>query len=853
MSLAHRLQTGGSVQALVVLRDEHLVAGLQGGSIAVWSLKNYQRLLSLPAHEQGVLGLSVSSDGQLLFSSGVDSVLKVWSTSDFQCQYAIHSPYEIGDLFCVVYSTRLRTVFCGAQNQSIQWHHLGSTVVQDSLSPTSFAASRRHRFFDSSASEELEAVTLADHDSSLNRGQIICFNKANYQAFAHSSYIYCMLLIPGLLTHEPEEEILVTGAGDGDIKLWSISVQGSEGLTQRHEFENEGLNVLSMTSSGTFLYAGLSNGNARVYNLETRQLIQKLDVRCGDVGVIQVIDDKLLCGTSSGSIKQFNSQLTEIISWRYHAGKILGSAIAHSKGKELFITGANDNMIAFWDVTEAQRARRDSLKNDDDLVHRLQDFVAYKSISTKALYAGDCNQAAIFLRKLFTLFDADATFLRTDDGINPIVLARLAASTTSSSKKSTILFYGHYDVVDAEYNANDWHADPFQLHPLNGYLYGRGVTDNKGPILAALYAAAELAKDGKLSCNVVFLIEGEEEAGSRGFANAVRESRDIVGNVDYILLANSYWLDDHIPCLTYGMRGVIRASLAVTSGKPDRHSGMDGKASTHEPLKDLVQILSFLSRPEIPIPGFYDPIRELGQVEKTRYSAITSALMPGHPEIRDATAFTTSLIQRWREPNLTVHSVEVSDTKNTVTIPGSAKATLSIRIVPGQDAADTAEALVRYSKTEFAKLKSTNKLEARISSTADAWLGVPTNKIFQALENAITDVWTPSPGPGSENTVSPIPMSPTISPVHRSPPHRRASTLANRGNFTFENMPRKPLYIREGGSIPAISFLERELNAPAAMFPMGQASDNAHLGNERMRVENLYKGREVFKKVFSQL
>ena len=841
------------MQALVVLREEHLVAGLQGGSIAVWSLKNYQRLLSFPAHEHGVLGLYVSSDGQLLFSSGVDSVLKVWSTSDLECQYAIHSPYEIGDLFCVAYSSRLKTVFCGAQNQSIQWHHLGSTAAKDALSPTSFAASRRHRFFDSSASQELEAFGLADPDSRLNRGQIICFNKVNYKAFAHSSYVYCILLVPGLLTREPEEEILVTGAGDGDIKLWSMSDQGGEGLTQRHEFENEGLNVLSMTSSGTFLYAGLSNGNARVYNLETRQLIQKLDVRCGDVGVIQVIDDKLLCGTNGGSIKQFNSQLTEIASWMSHAGKILGSAIAHSKGKELFITGANDNTIAFWDVTEAQRARRGSLKNDDDLMHRLQDFIAFKSISTKALYAGDCNQAAIFLRKLLTLFDADATFLHTDDGINPIVLARLSASTTSSSKTSTVLFYGHYDVVDAEYNANHWHADPFQLHPLNGYLYGRGVTDNKGPILATLYAAAELAKDGRLNCNVVFLIEGQEEAGSRGFANAVRQSKDVIGNVDYILLANSYWLDDHIPCLTYGMRGVIRASLAVTSGNPDRHSGMDGKASAHEPLKDLVHILSFLSRPEIPIPGFYEPIRELEQVEKRRYSAITSALMPGHPEIQDATAFTTSLIQRWREPNLTVHSVEVSDTKNTVTIPGAAKATLSIRIVPGQDAADTAEALVQYVRTEFAKLKSTNKLETRISSTADAWLGNPTNKIFQALENAITHVWTPSPGSGSGNTASSSPISPIISPMHRSPPHRRASTLANRGNFTFENMPRKPLYIREGGSIPAISFLERELNAPAAMFPMGQASDNAHLGNERMRVENLYKGREVLKKVFSQL
>jgi di- and tripeptidase len=146
---------------------------------------------------------------------------------------------------------------------------------------------------------------------------------------------------------------------------------------------------------------------------------------------------------------------------------------------------------------------------------------------------------------------------------------------------------------------------------------------------------------------------------------------------------------------------------------------------------------------------------------------------------------------------------------------------------------------------------------------ADAWLGDPSNEIFQAFESAITQVWMPD-----EATVETLPrrtfsgqgknqkFTPPPSPTQASPPsqsHRRASTLASKGSFNAENMPRKPLYIREGGSVPAISFLEREFGAPAAMFPMGQASDNAHLGNERMRVENLYKGREVFKKVFAQL
>jgi di- and tripeptidase len=392
------------------------------------------------------------------------------------------------------------------------------------------------------------------------------------------------------------------------------------------------------------------------------------------------------------------------------------------------------------------------------------------------------------------------------------------------------------------------------------------VTDNKAPILAALYAVADLARHGTLTCNVVFLIEGEEEAGSRGFVDAVRRNRDRIGDVDFILLSNSYWLDDHIPCLTYGMRGVIHASLTVASGKPDRHSGMDGKASAHEPLKDLILLLGILggaSGTSVLVPGFYDGIAELTDEERRQYSKITSTLIPGHPEIKDPDAFTESLIQRWREPNFTLHRVDVPESKTAVTIPSFAKATLSIRIVPGQDAEEIAADLVSFAKKEFRGLRSTNKLEVRIASMADAWLGDPSNEIFQALESAVTEVWASDDASfgmlqqrkfGAQSKTEKF--TPPSSLIQASPQlhsHRRASTLASRGSFNAENMPRKPLYIREGGSIPTISFLEREFGAPAAMFPMGQASDNAHLGNERMRVENLYKGREVFKKVFAQL
>ena len=161
------------------------------------------------------------------------------------------------------------------------------------------------------------------------------------------------------------------------------------------------------------------------------------------------------------------------------------------------------------------------------------------------------------------------------------------------------------------------------------------------------------------------MIEGDEEAGSRGFRQAVKQHKDEIGDVDFVLLSNSYWLDDHVPCLTFGMRGVVHANVEITSGKPDLHSGMDGKSLQHEPLKDLTVLMSSLIGPtgtEVLIPKFYDSVDPLQPSELRAYKSIATALMAGHPEIKNEEVFTQSLMQRWREPNLTIHSITVPST-----------------------------------------------------------------------------------------------------------------------------------------------------------------------------------------------
>lgn len=505
--------------------------------------------------------------------------------------------------------------------------------------------------------------------------------------------------------------------------------------------------------------------------------------------------------------------------------------------------------------------------------------MAYRTVASNPTCVRDCHDAVTFLRKQCTTFGASTTLLSPQEGVSPILVAKFQASKSSKSTRS-VLFYGHYDVVDAESDDSNpnsaWNGDPFNLQPLNGFLYGRGVTDNKGPILAAIYAVAELVQQRALSCNVTFLLEGDEEAGSRGFRKTVQSIHDLIGPVDFILLSNSYWLDDHIPCLTFGMRGVIHASVTVSSNRPDLHSGMDGKSVQHEPMKDLTVLLSRLigaSGTAVNIPNFEDTIDELSESEVKSYAAITSSLLPGHPEIKNEKAFAFSLMQRWRYPNLTVHRIEVPEAKTAVTISGSAKATLSIRIVPSQTAEQIAQSLTNYLHDEFAKLQSSNRLTVTITSKADPWLGDVRSEIYKTLRAALIDVWNPAvadhhrafnidvPAAGGStdptttmiSASQPPPLSSSSSPQSSRTSHRRASSLATTGTFPPSTVPREPLLIREGGSIPAISFLENEFDAPAAMFPMGQASDNAHLDNERIRVENLYKGREVLRRVFATL
>lgn len=652
-----------------------------------------------------------------------------------------------------------------------------------------------------------------------------------------------MLLIKGIVTDDPEEETLITGSGDGSVKLWRILPEESGRIQELYELgsdEEDRESVFSLALDGTFLITGRLDGEVNIWDLETRQLVRTLKTKVHDVNTLCIGGGCLFIAGVNGKIEKFDSQYERAGLFQAHGGRILASAYVTSD-RPRFITGGNDNKINIWDGQECDKSTILSVTSNEKLVDKLREFVSHRTVSSDPRYRAECRRGASFLRSVFKSFGAITELLAPEEAnLNPVLYALFKGKGTNPTKGRRMLFYGHYDVIPAENDQAKWRSDPFRLEGIDDYLYGRGTSDNKGPIIAAIYAVAELIAEKSLESDIVFIIEGEEECGSRGFEQVVKKHKELIGPVDWILLANSYWLDDHVPCLTYGLRGVIHATLEVSSEYPDLHSGVEGSSLMDESLKDLILLLNSLTgrNGHIKLPGFYDPILPLTDYEDQLYKDITSALVERNPTLGDKESLATKLKQKWREASLTVHRFKTSGPENSTIIPRKASVAISLRLVPNQEADEISADLIEYLQEEFADLDTSNKLKIEINHKAEPWLGDYKNDLYKTLEEGIMQAWY---GPLSKDSRHDSKLN-----GHK---HKTKSSVAS----VDTPYVRRPLYIREGGSIPAIRFLEKEFSAPAGHLPCGQASDHAHLDNERLRLVNLYKSRDVFKWVFREL
>ncbi len=303
--LFHRIKTQASILALLI-SDSKIYAGTQDGDLLIWSLKTYELLSTIHAHRQALLCLSLSEDGQLLFSSAGDAIVNVWSTRTLKRLYSIYSKYDVGDVFCVVYSSALQTVYLGAQNTSIQWYNLAERDVRPAPDPTSHPSSRSHRFFDSKGPTGVSTPRSqsAHGDRSLG-GRELAIDKDRIVQYAHYGYVYCMLLIRDLGNHLGEK--LISGGGDGIINIWNIDLHAGNTITEPTSLENGDESILTLALDGTFLYSGRLEGDVNIWDLETRQLIRRVKAYNADVLTISVGHGLIFSGSSEGIAKVIGS------------------------------------------------------------------------------------------------------------------------------------------------------------------------------------------------------------------------------------------------------------------------------------------------------------------------------------------------------------------------------------------------------------------------------------------------------------------------------------------------------------------------------------------------------------------
>lgn len=235
----------------------------------------------------------------------------------------------------------------------------------------------------------------------------------------------------------------------------------------------------------------------------------------------------------------------------------------------------------------------------DSYVTRVMDYVRHPSISAQDI--GIAEVGALLLDMLRGL-GLEARAIPT--ARHPMILGRWDGRPGAP----TVLLYGHYDVQPPE-PLELWRSPPFVPTIRDGRIYARGIGDNKGQHFAQLMAIeAHLAVAGTLPCNVVVLLEGEEEIGSPHIAEFAREHREAL-RADLVVTADGPLHSSGAPVVTFGVRGVASFELRARTASRDMHSGNFGGVAPNA-IWTLVHLLASMknSAGEITIEGLHDRI-----------------------------------------------------------------------------------------------------------------------------------------------------------------------------------------------------------------------------------------------------
>src|SRR5262245_57882108 len=223
-------------------------------------------------------------------------------------------------------------------------------------------------------------------------------------------------------------------------------------------------------------------------------------------------------------------------------------------------------------------------QNKQRFLDELFGLLRIPSVSADPKFNDDVFEAAEYVRKRLLDAGADHAELIPTDGF-PVVFGE----KTIDPAKPTILVYGHYDVQPADpYEL--WSSPPFEPEIRNDRIYARGACDDKGQVYMHLKAFELMMKTKSLPCNVKFMIEGEEEVGSKHLNDFLVKYKDKL-KADVVLVSDTSMIANDTPSITVGLRGLSYVEVEIVGPNRDLHSGVYGGA-VGNPVQVLARMIT---------------------------------------------------------------------------------------------------------------------------------------------------------------------------------------------------------------------------------------------------------------------
>lgn len=433
--------------------------------------------------------------------------------------------------------------------------------------------------------------------------------------------------------------------------------------------------------------------------------------------------------------------------------------------------------------------------NQDRFLSELFELLRIPSVSADSRHKGDVRKAAEYVAQKLTEAGADSVQLMETKG-HPIVFGEKIVDAA----KPTVLVYGHYDVQPPD-PLDLWKTPPFEPTVRDGKIYARGACDDKGQFYMHIKAFEIMMKQKLLSCNVKFMIEGEEEVGSDNLGTFVKENKAKL-KADVILISDTSLISLDQPSITAGLRGLSYMEVEVTGPNRDLHSGVYGGAVAN-PANVLSKMIASLhdENGRVTIPGFYDQVVELSPADREALNKAPFDLNEykkelGIEEIQGEKGYTT-LERTGTRPTLDVNGIwggYTGEGAKTV-LPSKASAKISMRLVPNQRPDEITALFTKH----FLSIAPTSvKVKVTAHHGGEPAVTPTDSKAFKAAASAFEEVWGKTPIP-----------------------------------------------TRDGGSIPIVALFKKELGLDTVLMGFGLDTDALHSPNEHYGIKNFLIGIET--------